>query len=266
MIFNFLKKQESKEEIDTSAARDSVESLLDPDSFEYKYLKPFLKSDNLYYDDIEFYKDKPEFKKTIYYNYSYNLKKSELNLIRVFSFVIKIDFDFIDLNKIKDNSKDFFDIVINMNKELQKSIKSLASSKIVLDPMLKYADKENNYLCYEVAVYSDYDLHSGKCYLSEKYRLKYTKKEYRQQALIFAHEGNGARLIENGTGTLIFKVDGYAGEIGEIGFHDSKAILPYLDDDRYLIVAEIDRTIFSSDTAGAIVKVEIFDNPLNKRK
>ena len=61
MIFNFLKKQESKEEIDTSAARDSVESLLDPDSFEYKYLKPFLKSDNLYYDDIEFYKDKPEF-------------------------------------------------------------------------------------------------------------------------------------------------------------------------------------------------------------
>ena len=146
-------------------------------------------------------------------------------------------------------------------KKFKKYIELLTLEKADYCVYLRILNKEKKLLKYQIGVYTTYDLSSLNCYFSESYRLKYVRNY--QNGLLFAHVGDPCTLIEMGKGSLLVFCKEPAGEIGEIGVRDSKNILPYYyEKDRYTITCEVIRTIDGGGEFGAIVKVDVYDNPL----
>ncbi len=269
-LFSVFKKKESSRALGLNEILDksgniidltelpSVIDLMDPDSFEARYCMDFIKTKREYYanKDSDYYSSLS--------SHGIPVKKNNMRLLSVIPYELNLDFHFVDVERIIVRKEEFGKMLISANNDLQKRIEKLGLSQTQVHIVMTKIIERSNYISYDACVYSDYDLYSLNCYLSERYRLKYTTKEYRQDAILLASVGDGVTLEENGPGRLLCNVDGFPGVIGEIGVNDSKAILPYINSDKFVIVAEVAQKILN-DPYGAIVQVDIYDNPLNAK-
>ena len=261
-IFHRIKPEEPiKEELEEDLNKEATfkEELIEklgPDSFEVKYLSDYIKTEDEMYNlkgkDYDYY-DLSTLQSTF----------ERKRLVRVYERMLYVDFEYISFRRLKGHREDLARILVETDADLLKDRKKLEPSNTDCRVLFRRIEKESNCIAYQIALYTDFDLYSINCYLTQRYRLKYTKKKYRQDGLILASEGDPCTLIEMGKGSLLVHCNNAAGEIGEIGVHDSKAILPYMYDDlRYVITCEVARKISGGEEFGAIVQVDIYDNPL----
>lgn len=236
--------------------KDELIEKLGPDSFEVKYLSDYIKTRDEMYN--------PKGKESNYRDLTTLRSTLERKrLVRVYERILYVNFEYISFQRLSTQREDLARILVESDTDLLDDMKKLEPSDTECRVFFRRIEKESNCIAYQIALYTDYDFYSLNCYLTQRYRLKYTKKEYRQDGLLFAHEGDPCTLIEMGKGSLLVHCNNFAGEIGEIGVRDSKAILPYMYDDlRYIIACEVVRTIYAEGDFGAIVQVDIYDNPL----
>ena len=230
---------------------------LGEDSFEVQYLQDFIKTEDPERDQtdyLSFVTVKPNFENMI--------------LVKLFDRSITVNFDYISRTKVGCHLADFKKILFEADEEVQKCIKQLDPAKTDYCVYLRSITIKDNLVSYQIGIYTDYDLSLLKCYLSEKYRLKYIASKDRQDALIFTNVNDICSLSETGKGSLLVHCNNrYGGDIGEIGVRDAKTLLPYYFDlDRYLITCKVVRKISGRSDSGAEVWVQVYDNPLHVTK
>ena len=229
MSVSFNQKQELKTRY--ALLKERIRSLPD-DSFEKNYLKPFFITKKELNERIRFEQQQRACFKTLC------AKQDGSYLLKTLERSVMIDFAIVSFQKIfmKDNIKKFSDILLKQDFGHVFYQSDPNINYVSTEVQYLYADEESGEVRYLIGIYGRPDLDNFEHIFSRSYRLV----DYDDEGIWRCQKGDGviAELIEDKT--LQCKID-HLEVYGYIELPDSHDTTRYLDNDDYLVLAQVDK-------------------------